>query len=100
MTDLTWWHWLVLIFLVLIFILLLVLVIMLFYAGFSILDSLSKLVCWIRYIIGRIISDITFVENLVKQTVDDFHRNANHLQSQISQVQEAFHITPQLAVQN
>lgn len=93
MSDLTWWHWTILILVILIFLLLLILVIMLCYATFSLLDHVTRLVSWIRYIIGRIISDITFVENVVKQTIDEFNHNASQLQSQ---VKEALHIQPPL----
>ena len=70
--KLDWWHWAVLILLLFIFLLLLFVVIMLTCTAIHVRSSMDSIFCWFRHIIGKVITDVTYLENAVKTAISEF----------------------------
>ena len=88
MTDskLGWWHWAVLILLILIFLVLLIFVVAILMTAKRIKHTLDTVLCWSNNLIywsnqifNKIVKDLNFLEDIIKEGIKEFNTSSHHL---------------------
>lgn len=83
--KLSWWNWAVLILLFLIFLLLLVFTVSVLIAVFRVKNTIDcvlkwsqNVLCWSNQLFSKFINDLKFLENIVKNVMQELNANSFH----------------------